>query len=38
MAEEKKKSEEKIVKVDLGNTIRKPANNLKPIVDKTKKK
>ncbi len=37
MANEKNKSQTKKVNIDLGNTIRKPSNNLKPITDKTKK-
>lgn len=45
MSEEKKKSPEEIIKliekrekIDLGNTIRKPSNNLKPIDKENKKK
>ena len=38
MADDKKKSQKKSTKIDLGNTIRKPSNNLKPVSDKNKKK
>lgn len=38
MGEEKSKSESKKVNVDLGNTIKKPSNNLKPVSNKNKKK
>ena len=34
MAENKNRLQEKKVNIDLGNTIRKPSNNLKPINDK----
>jgi len=37
MADDNKKVESKKVKIDLGETIRKPSNNLKPIIDKNKK-
>lgn len=37
MVEDKKKLQQKKVKIDLGNTIRKPSNNLKPNIDKNQK-
>lgn len=38
MAEEKNKSQNKSVKIDLGNTIKRPSNNLKPVTNTDKKK
>jgi len=38
MSNEKNKAQTKKVNIDLGNTIRKPSNNLKPIIDKNKNK
>jgi|GEM_PF-3822284 len=35
---EEKKNKEKKVKIDLGNTVRKPSNNLKPKIDNNSKK
>tara|TARA_R110002051_G_scaffold69946_2_gene125791 strand:+ start:4741 stop:4857 length:117 start_codon:yes stop_codon:yes gene_type:complete len=37
MSEEKKKLEQSKKKIDLGYTVPKPSNVLKPIIDKTKK-
>lgn len=38
MVEDRKKPQNKNTKIDLGNTIRKPSNNLKPVSDNNKKK
>ena len=38
MADKKKKTQGKQVKIDLGNTIKKPSNNLKPKNNNSKKK
>lgn len=38
MANDKNKSETKKGKIDLGNPIKKPSNNLRPTTDKKNKK
>lgn len=38
MSEENKNANTKKVKIDLGNTIKKPTNNLKPNTNNSKKK
>jgi len=38
MANKDNSSKQKTVKIDLGNTIKRPSNNLKPISNNDKKK